>query len=121
MVTTPGGFSDDHLARDEREALDLAVPLGTRIIAKHGGVVTQSGYLGTAGNAVTIELDWQGHHYLSRECHLSQCLVGTHDTVVAGQRIGLSGNTGRSDGSHLHTFTEVDGVRLRLEDYWRLQ
>ncbi len=35
-------------------------------------------------------------------CHLSNALVKKGDYIIAGQPIGISGNTGRSTGPHLH-------------------
>ena len=117
-MVSPGGWSADHLARGGGEALDLAVWTGTPVCSKITGTITQAGWLGDAGNAVTTEAVIDGKPYLSRECHLSEISVSVGQYVVAGQEIGLSGNTGKSDGPHLHTLLEIDTSRVRLEDFF---
>lgn len=44
--------------------------------------------------------------------HMSAQLVQPNQNVVAGQPIGLGGNTGRSTGSHLHFETRLCGEAL---------
>lgn len=52
-----------------------------------------------AGNYVVIE---HGSKYKTRYLHLSKILVRKGQKVSRGQKIGLSGNTGRVTGPHLH-------------------
>ena len=54
------------------------------------------------GNYVTIEHDIDGTKYYSLYAHFSQTLVNEDDEVGAGAVIGVSGNTGKSTGRHLH-------------------
>lgn len=116
---SPGGWSNDHLARGGGEALDLAVWTGTPVCSKISGTITQAGWLGDAGYAVTTTATVNGHTRVSRECHLDSISVTVGQQVVGGQEIGLSGNTGTaSTGPHLHTLLEIDNVRVRLEDFF---
>ncbi|WP_347230981.1 peptidoglycan DD-metalloendopeptidase family protein [Salinivibrio sp. IB574] len=43
-----------------------------------------------------------GREYSTRYLHLHRILVKPGDHVSMGQKIALSGNTGRSTGPHLH-------------------
>ena len=52
-----------------------------------------------AGNYVVIE---HGSRYKTRYLHLSKILVRKGQKVSRGQRIGLSGATGRVTGPHIH-------------------
>lgn len=86
--------------------LDLKVPLNTVVISTAKGVVHQSGYHKNYGNYVLID---HGDRYMTRYAHLSSFEVERGDSVNKGQEIGLTGNTGRSTGPHLHyEVIEVD-------------
>ena len=52
-----------------------------------------------AGNYVVIQ---HGTTYKTRYLHLSKILVHKGQQVSRGQKIGLSGKTGRVTGAHLH-------------------
>ncbi len=79
--------------------VDFAVPVGTPVLAVGDGevIVVKGG--GAAGNYVAIR---HGRQYMTRYMHLSKTLVKAGQKVKRGDRIGLSGNTGRSTGPHLH-------------------
>lgn len=73
-----------------------------------GGKVMKVGYQeGGAGNYVTVQYDRQdGSKFQATYMHLSKVGVKEGDVVSAGQQIGVSGNTGRSTGPHLHFETK---------------
>jgi murein DD-endopeptidase MepM/ murein hydrolase activator NlpD len=52
-----------------------------------------------AGNYVVVQ---HGSRYKTRYLHLSKILVRKGQKVSRGQRIGLSGSTGRVTGPHIH-------------------
>lgn len=52
-----------------------------------------------------------GERICSLYAHMSSRIVGIGDTVVGGQKIGVIGNTGRSDGTHLHWEIDINNVR----------
>lgn len=79
--------------------VDFAVPVGTPVLAVGDGEVVVSKNGGAAGNYVTIRHDRQ---YMTRYMHLKKLLVKPGQRVKRGDRIALSGNTGRSTGPHLH-------------------
>ncbi|SON49239.1 murein DD-endopeptidase MepM [Vibrio tapetis] len=78
---------------------DFATPIGTPIYATGDGVVVKAQKHALAGNYVVIK---HGREYMTRFLHLHRILVKKGDTVTRGQKIALSGNTGRSTGPHLH-------------------
>lgn len=74
----------------------------------NGKVVAVKPNNGAAGNMVTVEYNRQdGTKIQTTYMHLSQIDVKKDDVVKAGQAIGVSGNTGRSSGAHLHFETKV--------------
>lgn len=79
---------------------DIAIPVGTEIVAPAAGTVT----LGDPDlyyEGGTVFLD-HGDGLMSVFLHMSAIDVAAGDEVIAGQRLGASGNTGRTSGPHLH-------------------
>jgi len=79
--------------------VDFALPIGTPVLAVGDGEVVMAKNGGAAGNYVAIR---HGRQYMTRYMHLSKVLVKPGQKVKRGDRIALSGNTGRSTGPHLH-------------------
>lgn len=50
--------------------------------------------------------------YLISYCHLSKILVSKGTRINAGEAIGVSGNSGRSMGPHLHLTCKRDGQTI---------
>jgi murein DD-endopeptidase MepM/ murein hydrolase activator NlpD len=102
MRKTSGfGMRRDPFTRDFKfhGGIDLACRPGTRVFAARSGVVTYTGYKGGYGRTVEIS---HSHGYYSIYGHLSRIAVRKGSTVNTNTVIGLSGNTGRSTGPHLH-------------------
>ncbi|MGF1697089.1 peptidoglycan DD-metalloendopeptidase family protein [Vibrio lamellibrachiae] len=78
---------------------DWATPTGTSIVSTGDGVVVMTRNHPYAGKYVVIQ---HGSTYKTRYLHLSKILVRKGQTVSRGQRIGLSGSTGRVTGPHIH-------------------
>lgn len=78
---------------------DFAAPVGTSVYATGDGVVVRALHHPLAGNYVIIK---HGREYMTRYLHLSKILVKKGQKVSMGDKIALSGNTGRSTGPHLH-------------------
>ncbi|WGI26344.1 peptidoglycan DD-metalloendopeptidase family protein [Halomonas alkaliantarctica] len=78
---------------------DFAMPIGTPVTAPANGVVERVSNHHAAGRYIVVRHD---NGYRTRYLHLSRQLVKQGQRVTMGERIALSGNTGRSTGPHLH-------------------
>ena len=82
------------------KGVDFAVKRGTPVIAPADGTVIKVAYQARgAGRYIVIR---HNQKYQTIYMHLSRSLVKAGQKVKQGQRIALSGNTGRSTGPHLH-------------------
>ena len=81
-------------------ALDIAVPVGTPVVASMPGSVIRAGWDRT-GFGNHIRLAYQNGTYMILG-HLSRIVAKEGQKVAAGQLVGYSGNTGRSTGPHVH-------------------
>ena len=100
---TLGGNSRDH------NGTDFAVPVGTPIVAPAAGTVSRTGNNGgPEGTFVVLDASGVVHKFF----HLSKIMVDKGELVDKGQTIGLSGNTGRSTGAHLHWEKHVAGLPI---------
>ena len=81
------------------QGIDMALKVGDPVYATFDGKVRLSKAAGNYGNLVIIRHCNGLETYYA---HLSERSVESGDWVVAGQQIGLGGNTGRSTGPHLH-------------------
>lgn len=91
------------------QGLDYRVPTGTPVTAVNGGTVLLARPLYFEGNCVVID---HGQGLLTLYLHLSDIAIEEGDRVAKGQRIGLSGGTGRATGPHLHLAVRWQGVYL---------
>jgi murein DD-endopeptidase MepM/ murein hydrolase activator NlpD len=85
--------------------VDIAAPIGTRINAAKGGVVSYAGVMGGYGNIIVVD---HGGGLTTRYAHQSQFAASVGQSVKAGQQIGYVGNTGNSTGPHLHFEVRVN-------------
>lgn len=96
------------------EGIDISAPSGSTVAAAAEGVVTFAARNNDLGNAVTID---HGYGIVSRYGHLSEISVRNGQKVMAGQRIGSVGSTGRSTGPHLHYEVAVNGYKVNPIKY----
>ncbi|MFD1130702.1 glucosaminidase domain-containing protein [Paenibacillus sp. PDC88] len=92
------------------KGIDFGIPVGTPIISSFDGVVTTVSYPSTnptesnsnAGIYVSVKSSDPELSSTTRYLHLSEAFVEPGQLVRRGEIIGLSGNTGKSTGPHLH-------------------
>ena len=94
---------------------DITVPTGVTIIAPADGVVKEARYRG--GNGKYIKID-HGYGYTTLYLHLSKTLVKKGTSVKRGDVIGKTGNTGRTNGPHLHYEVHYYGTPQNPLDYF---
>ncbi|MEC8893495.1 MAG: peptidoglycan DD-metalloendopeptidase family protein [Candidatus Poribacteria bacterium] len=85
--------------RRMHKGIDIVSEYGSNVKAATGGVVTYSGQMGSYGNLVVID---HQNGFETRYAHNSRLKVKKGEKVHQGQTIALVGNTGRSNGTHLH-------------------
>lgn len=96
------------------KGIDWAVPRGTAVYASSGGTVYKAGWGSGYGYVVYIKHP-DGRE--TRYAHLNKVLVSAGQTVKQGQKIALSGNTGRSTGPHLHFELLINGTAVNPLKY----
>jgi murein DD-endopeptidase MepM/ murein hydrolase activator NlpD len=79
--------------------IDIAAERGTPIHAPAAGTVAFAGSHGEYG--LTVMLD-HGEDLRTIYGHLSKIAVQQGEKIARGDRLGFTGNTGRSSGPHLH-------------------
>jgi murein DD-endopeptidase MepM/ murein hydrolase activator NlpD len=98
--------------RAPHAGLDVAVARGTPVKASaRGQVLAVDDYF---FNGRTIFVD-HGNGLITMYCHLERIDVKAGETVRKGQRIGLSGKTGRATGPHLHWSVVLNGAMVDPE------
>jgi len=79
--------------------VDFALPMGSPVVSVGDGEVVVVRNDPAAGTYIAIR---HGRQYMTRYLHLHKVLVQPGQKVKRGERIALSGNSGRSTGPHLH-------------------
>ena len=105
-VTSPYGYRRDPFTGklSWHNGLDLRAK-NEPAYAMMDGIVEKVGYDNRSGNYVTLR---HGNFYISY-CHLSSIIVRKGESVFPGIIVGVTGNTGRSTGCHLHLTCKKDG------------
>ncbi len=108
-VTSPYGYRRDPFTGKQswHNGLDLRAK-NEPAYAMMDGIVEKVGYDNRSGNYVTLR---HGNYYVSY-CHLSSIIVRKGEYVYPGIIVGVTGNSGRSTGSHLHLTCKKDGKSI---------
>lgn len=125
LVTSPFGNRRDpmnHSRTQFHRGIDISCKNETLLATEmNGKVISVSHNANTGGGkSVTIEYNRNdGSMYQTTYMHMSSIDVKVGDTVNAGQKIGLSGNTGtRTTGPHLHFEVKLvgsDGTKRNID------
>ena len=96
------------------KGVDWACSVGTAVKASCGGTVVSAGWSNGYGYCITIR---HPDGKQTRYAHLSKILVSSGKSVKQGDKIALSGNTGRSTGPHIHFEILVNGSQVNPLKY----
>jgi len=88
---------------------DFRAKIGTPIIASNDGKVVLAQNRFYSGNSIILD---HGQGIYTCYYHMSEFSVQEGDMVRKGEVIGLSGDTGRITGPHLHFSARVGGLQV---------
>ena len=91
------------------KGMDFRAPTGTVVRASNSGVVVLARHLYYEGNCVIID---HGLGLYTLSMHFSRIDVHEGQRVSTGDKLGLSGATGRVTGPHLHWAVRWEGAYL---------
>lgn len=106
--TSGFGWRNDPIRKERKfhHGADIRGKHGTPVHAAGDGVVIFSGEKTGYGNVIFVD---HGGGVVTRYAHLRKLEAKKNAVVVAGQRIGQVGSTGRTTGPHLHFEVRLDG------------
>ena len=99
---------------DFHNGVDIKVPMGSPVCAAGAGRVTEAGTMTGYGLRIVVSHDYGLETVYA---HLQKIEVKPGEEVKRGQRIGLSGNSGRTTGSHLHYEVRAAGTPVNPRQY----
>ena len=88
-----------HEHSKDHNGIDIATKFHSEVKAAQHGMVIFSNPLNDYGNTIIIA---HPNGYYSIYSHLERCIPSERDYVTANQVIGYAGETGNSNGPHLH-------------------
>lgn len=94
---------------------DITVNTGEWVLAPADGIIKEARYRGGYGNVIKID---HGYGYTTLFGHLLDFIVDKGQNVKRGDKIGRSGNTGRSTAPHLHYEVHHYGTPQNPLDYF---
>ena len=116
-VTSPYGMRTNQKTGVTRfhHGVDLAGTWKAKLRPPASGIVTFAGRDGGFGKVVRVQ---HAHGIETVYAHLSSVLVSKGSFVTAQDILGTMGNTGHSDGMHLHYEIRIDGESKNPEDFF---
>ena len=116
LLTSSFGVRTDPYTnhRVMHKGIDVAADHGADVVAPADGVVIFVGNRGGYGKTVVID---HGYGAQTHYAHLSAFRVEIGQRVLRGQVIAAVGNTGRSNGTHLHYEVRFNGIPQNPEKY----
>lgn len=116
------GWVGEQRATGSHEGVDLSLNENIPIYAAQAGTVIQAGTKENELYGIAVVIQHGESNIYTRYGHLSRADVKVGDKVGKGQKIGLMGNTGRSDGTHLHFEVRVGAplgeTQAAVNDYF---
>lgn len=117
VVSSPFGWRD--LDASFHDAIDVAAPIGTAVVAPVDLRVRTIAYQERAGRYLIADVanEEGGVEWRLTFAHLSHVAVFEGDVVKRGQKLGLIGLSGTATGAHLHLRVEAveDGERIAVD------
>ena len=109
LITSPYGPRKDPMDRSRTQVhhgIDIKTNGDAVLATENNGTVVAVNHNTNTGGGKSVTVEYarpDGSKTLVQYMHLSQIDVKKGDTVQAGQKLGVSGNTGtRTTGEHLH-------------------
>lgn len=109
LVTSPYGKREDPINKGQTQihhGIDIKTNKDNVLATENNGVVVGVDHRTTTSGGKTVTVEYareDGTKTRVQYMHLSEISVKKGDTVNAGQKLGVSGNTGtRTTGEHLH-------------------
>ncbi|UKT62911.1 M23 family metallopeptidase [Pedobacter mucosus] len=108
-------FSGENV--ETHKGLDIRADYGDVVKCTASGKVIYASSRGGYGNCIVIQ---HGNGFQTYYGHLSKILVKVGENVIAGNRIGKVGSTGRSTGPHLHYEVHKNGKTINPRSFLTL-
>jgi len=118
-ITSRYGYRNSPFSKHTREfhgGIDFRGKIGEEVVATADGVVENAASVSDYGKYIIIK---HKKGYKTLYAHLSKIEVTKGQRVVAGEKIGEIGSTGRSTGPHLHYEIKKNGKRINPIKYVR--
>ena len=96
------------------QGIDIGGALGAPIVSAESGRVDFAGWIGGYGNTVIVD---HGGGMSTLYGHMQGLATSTGQTVSIGQVLGYVGNSGFSQGPHLHFEVRVNGAKVNPRNY----